>query len=94
MLRTASLHPHANVQTKIHSEDIQKAAKELETQFLAEMLKAAGFGKERSDMGGGVGEQQFSSFLVDTQAEQLVKAGGLGLTETFVRALTENSHER
>jgi hypothetical protein len=41
-----------------------EAAKKLEATFLAEMLKAAGFGKTRDSFGGGEGEDQFASFLV------------------------------
>lgn len=66
---------------------LRNAAQELETTFLAEMLKSAGLGESSETMGGGAGEDQFSSFLVRAQAEQIVKAGGLGLTEVFYSSL-------
>ncbi len=68
---------------------IRKAANELETTFLAEMLKAAGLGKTRESFGGGAGEDQFSSFLVRAQAEQMTKAGGIGLAESLYNALKD-----
>ena len=63
------------------------AAQKLEASFLAEMLKAAGFGEARSSFGGGAGEEHFSSFLVDAQAEMMVQAGGIGLAEQLFEAL-------
>jgi len=64
-------------------------AQKLEASFLSEMLKSAGFGKARDAMGGGVGEDQFSSFLREAQAEEMVKAGGIGLAESLFEALKE-----
>ncbi|MFT5786768.1 MAG: flagellar protein FlgJ [Ascidiaceihabitans sp.] len=65
------------------------AAKKLEATFLAEMLKAAGFGQARESMGGGEGEDQFASFLVQEQATAMVEAGGIGLAENLFRSLKE-----
>lgn len=65
------------------------AAKKLEATFLAEMLKAAGFGQARDSFGGGEGEDQFASFLVQEQATAMVEAGGIGLAENLFRALKE-----
>lgn len=65
------------------------AAQKLEASFLTEMLKAAGFGKSRDAMGGGVGEDQFSSFLREAQASEMVRAGGIGLAESLFEALKE-----
>lgn len=59
----------------------------LETVFLAEMLKAAGVGKSPDSFGGGVGEDQFSSFLREAQAREMVYAGGLGLARHFDLAI-------
>ncbi len=69
--------------------EIQKIANELEATFLAEMLKSAGFGRQPESFNGGVGEEQFSSFLVKAQADSMVEAGGLGLTEVFVKSMLE-----
>lgn len=70
---------------------LRDAAKELETSFLAEMLKSAGLGKTSESFGGGAGEDQFSSFLVKEQARAMVDAGGIGLSEAFFNALKERA---
>lgn len=68
------------------------AAQKLEATFLAEMLKSAGFGKTRDTLGGGAGEDQFGSFLLQEQAMQMVKSGGLGLTEMLFETLKEREN--
>lgn len=70
------------------------AAESLEASFLSEMLKAAGLGKTRASLGGGAGEDQFSSFLVRTQAEAIAKSGGIGLAEHLFEALKDRSDDR
>ena len=42
---------------------LRQVAQDLEASFLAEMLRHAGAGAARDTYGGGVGEEQFSSFL-------------------------------
>lgn len=78
--------PHA-----VESRDITRlraAAEQLEAGFLAEMLKAAGLDRPvEQGFGGGEGEQHFASFLVDAQAQALVRAGGIGLAESLFEAL-------
>lgn len=64
-----------------------KVSQSLEANFLAEMLKSAGLGKSREGFGGGVGEDQFSSFLVREYSEATVAAGGIGLAESIYRSL-------
>jgi Rod binding domain-containing protein len=66
---------------------LRARAAELETLFLSEMLGHAGLGAPVAAFGGGPGEEQFASFLRQAQAGAIVRAGGLGLTEAFVRAL-------
>ncbi|MFC3612200.1 rod-binding protein [Lutimaribacter marinistellae] len=73
---------------------LRAAAQELEAGFLAEMLKAAGLGKSRGPFGGGSGEEQFASFLVREQAQQIARSGGIGLAETLFTALMEKTHDR
>lgn len=68
---------------------LRGAAEKLEASFLAEMLKSAGFGKARESFGGGAGEDQFSSFLRQAQAEEMVRSGGIGLAESLYQALKE-----
>lgn len=71
---------------------LRVAAQQLEATFLAEMLKNAGLGKSRDSFGGGSGEDQFASFLVQAQAEKIVEAGGIGLAESLFEALKERSN--
>lgn len=66
---------------------LRAKAAELETAFLAEMLGHAGLGEMQQSFGGGIGEEQFASFLRQEQAAAMVKAGGIGLTEILFRAL-------
>ncbi|PJE37308.1 flagellar biosynthesis protein FlgJ [Pseudooceanicola lipolyticus] len=68
---------------------LQQAAQQLEATFLAEMLESAGLGPARGGFGGGAGEAQFASFLVQAQAEAMAEAGGIGLAETLFNALAE-----
>lgn len=68
---------------------LRKAAQELESSFLAEMLKSAGLGKARESFGGGAGEDQFSTFMIRAQADEMTKAGGIGLAESLYHALKE-----
>ncbi len=66
---------------------LRQAAVALEASFLAEMLKSAGLGETQAGYGGGAGEDQFSSFLVQEQAMQIAQAGGIGLAETIFHAI-------
>jgi Rod binding domain-containing protein len=71
---------------------LMEAAQNLEASFLAEMLKAAGLGQSSESFGGGAGEDQFASFLVQEQAMQMVKAGGIGLSESIYETLKERQN--
>lgn len=63
-------------------------AKELEAAFLAEMLGQAGLGADSSgSFAGGIGEEQFASFLRQEQARLMVDRGGIGLAELLFRAM-------
>jgi len=64
-------------------------AKALEASFLSEMLGYAGVGKTPQSFGGGIGEDQFGSFLRDAQARQMVEKGGIGLAEQLFHAMTK-----
>lgn len=74
---------------------LRERAEALESAFLAEMLRhsglgsgpAEGFGSLRGPFAGGIGEEQFGSFLREAMAVQMVQAGGIGLTESLLRAL-------
>ena len=68
---------------------LKEAAVSLEAQFLAEMLKSAGVGKTPEAFGGGMGEDQFGSFLREAQARQMAEAGGIGLAQALFEAMAE-----
>ncbi len=73
--------------------ELRRVSEQLEATFLAEMLKEAGLGKTSESFGGGAGEDQFASFLRQEQANEMVKAGGIGLAESLYEALKENHNE-
>lgn len=62
-------------------------AQSLEAAFLAEMLSYSGLGESSGSFDGGIGEQQFSSFLREEQARLLVARGGIGLAEQIFESL-------
>lgn len=68
---------------------LRDVAQALEATFLAEMLKSAGFGAARDAFGGGMGEDQFASFLRAEHARALTDRGGIGLAESLFHALKE-----
>lgn len=71
---------------------IREVADKLEATFLAEMLKSAGYGESPESFGGSIGEDQFTSFLVQAQAEKMVEAGGIGLSEQLFNVIKEKSN--
>ena len=72
---------------------LRTAAEKIEASFLAEMLKSAGLGKTSGEFGGGAGEDQFASFLVQEQAMLMVKSGGIGLAESIFDSLKEKQND-
>ncbi|OAN96220.1 rod-binding protein [Sulfitobacter geojensis] len=72
---------------------LRDAAMQLEANFLGEMLKSAGLGASPDGFGGGPGEDQFASFLVAEQAMAMVRAGGIGLSESIYEALKERNND-
>ncbi|MBY5933612.1 rod-binding protein [Tateyamaria omphalii] len=89
---TDPIQPQAIQKPNVSDVSLRLAAQKLEATFLAEMLKSAGFGETRENFGGGSGEDQFSSFLVQAQAEKMVEAGGIGLAEALFDSLKERSN--
>ncbi|MFK7877853.1 MAG: rod-binding protein [Paracoccaceae bacterium] len=77
------------VNTTQNDQHLKDIAQKFEASFLSEMLKSAGFGSQKSSFGGGAGEDQFSSFLVQAQAEKMAQAGGVGIAEMVFEALKE-----
>ncbi len=72
---------------------LMEAAQKLEATFLAEMLQSAGLGQTSEAFGGGAGEEQFSSFLIQEQALSIVKGGGIGLAQSLFDALKERTND-
>lgn len=73
-------------------EEVKIVAEKLEATFLAEMLKAAGFGEQENSFSGGSGEDQFASFHRQVIADKIAATGGLGLSEHIMRALMETEN--
>lgn len=72
---------------------LMQAAQNLEAAFLAEMLQSAGLGQTSESFGGGAGEDQFGSFLVQEQAQHIVKGGGIGLAQSLFEALKDQKND-
>ncbi len=72
-----------------HDAALMDAARELEANFLSEMLKSAGLGESPTAFGGGVGEDQFASFLRLEQARAMVQSGGIGLAQSLFEAMKD-----
>ena len=69
------------------SAQLMKKAQELEASFLSEMLAHTGLDAQTGPFSGGIGEDQFASFLRDVQAKAMVKQGGLGLAHSIFQSL-------
>jgi hypothetical protein len=70
---------------------LMEKAKALEASFLAEMLGHAGLGAAPEGFSGGIGEEQFASFLRAEQAKGMVEKGGIGLAEQIFNSLKERA---
>lgn len=66
-------------------------AEQLEATFLSMMMGYAGVGATKSSFGGGEGEAQFASFLRDAYAQEMIGAGGIGLSESIFNAMVKGS---
>lgn len=76
-----------------HDSQLMTQARALEAGFLSEMLGYAGAAKASDSFGGGIGEEQFSSFLRDEEARQMVAHGGIGLAERLFHAMQKGPKE-
>ncbi|MGH1330251.1 MAG: rod-binding protein [Paracoccaceae bacterium] len=74
-------------------QQLREVAQKLEATFLAEMLKSAGMHKTSEAFGGGSGEDQFGTFLIQAQADEMARAGGIGLAEHIFESLKERANE-
>lgn len=70
---------------------IRAAAQALEATFISEMLKGTGLGEARDAFGGGIGEDQFASFLREEQSKLIADRGGFGLAESIFQSLKEHT---
>lgn len=85
--------PTLSVPTSPNKTDaLRKQAQELETAFLSEMLSHTGLDAASDTFGGGIGEEQFGSFMREEQARLLVAKGGIGLSESLFQALSGRSN--
>ena len=68
---------------------IHKTSQDFEASFLQVMLGTMfqGQGSIDGSFSGGQGEQAFRSFLTDAMAKGVVKAGGIGLSQTVEKEL-------
>ena len=67
---------------------VKDVAQKFESQFLAQMIGHMFEGIETDGpFGGGFGEQMFRSVMTDTMAQQMTKAGGVGLSATVQREM-------
>ncbi len=71
---------------------LREAAQKVEAGFLAEFLKASGFGQTSPAFGGGIGEDQFAPFMRQAQADEIVRSGGVGLAESIYQTLKDRQH--
>lgn len=90
-MQLAAVAPPTAPQTDRHALLMEKA-KALEAAFLSEMLSFAGVGASEGEFSGGVGEDQFASFLRDAQARAMVDHGGIGLAEKLFQSLAKHDH--
>jgi len=65
---------------------IKKSAKDFETAFITQMLTFSGLG-DALTIGGGEAASAFSSFYLESVAEDIVEAGGFGLADKFYEKL-------
>ena len=66
---------------------LQRAARQLESAFAAEMLKAARPKPQEGMFGGGIGAHSFDSFMDDALGEAMTRHGELGLASQIARSL-------
>ncbi|MBI1169863.1 hypothetical protein GC209_00550 [bacterium] len=74
------------------SAKLMQKARQLETTFLTEMLSYTGVDSQKGDFTGGIGEDQFSSMLRETQAKAMADHGGIGLAKNIFDALVRCDH--
>jgi peptidoglycan hydrolase FlgJ len=81
--------PTSGIDGDKHRTMLMEKAKSLEAAFLSEMLSHAGLGKSEGAFSGGIGEEQFASFLREAQAKSIVEHGGIGLAEHLFQSVVK-----
>lgn len=71
-------------------EAIHEAAHDFEAAFITQMLTFSGLGKALTT-GGGEAMSAFTGFYIESFAEQMTQAGGLGLAARFYDDLLQTS---
>lgn len=66
-----------------------QASRAFETVLLSQMLQSAGVNRPAQAFGGGIGEEQFASFLTEMQAAAMVNKGGLGLAQHLFQMMAK-----
>lgn len=74
----------------ISKDAIRKSAQDFEAAFLTQMLTFSGLGKALTT-GGGEDMAAFTGFYIESLAEKITEAGGLGLAERFYQKLLQTS---
>ncbi len=69
---------------------LMQKAKDLEAAFLSEMLSHAGVDAPSGAFSGGLGEDQYASFLREAQAKAIVDQGGIGLAEKLFQSMARH----
>lgn len=88
---TAGFDINSALNSKI--QDRQNIATKLEASFISEMLKSIGMEARSGEFNGGLGEQQFQSFLREQQAKLIAEKGGLGLASHFSNSIMDHNNE-
>lgn len=68
-------------------EKIAKTSKDFESSFLSIMLGEMFKGVGGGEFSGGQGEEMFKTFLTDAMSKQIVRAGGIGISDTVQREM-------
>lgn len=67
---------------------VRETARKFESQFMAQMIGHMFEGvKTDGPFGGGFGEDMFRSVMVEAIANQMTRAGGIGLSDTIQREM-------
>jgi len=86
-VKVDSAHPPTSSVPPNDERAMRLAAEGLEATFIGEMLKPMRADQVGGAFGGGIGEEQFSSFLWQEEAHAMAKAGGIGLAESIFQAM-------